>query len=136
MRKLRKTKHDDYEIRVIFEALARYRVRIIFSSDMRRSWDARFPRTRLVIGDDCGAFHHTFNNGESQLFFIIADCKTGTVAHECMHAVYALLDFIGAGFKEEEFITYHLDYLVQRVQDFKNDLIDAGVGVKSRKKKR
>ena len=136
MQKLKKTRHGDYETKLIFEALARYRVRIIIAEDMRKAWDARFPHTRLVLSDDCGAFHHTFNDGESQLFFLIGDCKTGTVAHECMHAIYAMLEFIDAGFKEEEFITYHLDYLVQAVQDFKNDMIDAGIGIKSCKRKR
>ena len=139
MRKLKKTRHGDYETKVVIEALARYRVRIIIAEDMRKAWDARFPTKRLVIGPDCGAFHHTFDDGESRLFFLIGDCQTGTIAHECMHAIYAMLEFINAGFKEEEFITYHLDYLVQTVQNFKHQLIDQGVGVKSvksRKKKR
>lgn len=133
---IKKTKFGDYETTVIFEALARYRVKVVLSHDLRKAWDVRFPRTRLVISDGCGAFHHTYNDGESQLFFLIGDCTTGTVAHECLHAIWAMMGFVGIGFKEEEFVAYHLDYLVQAVQNFKNDLIDQNIGVKSRKKKR
>ncbi len=133
---IKKTKFGDYETTVIFEALARYRVKVVFSHDLRKAWDVRFPRTRLVISDDCGAFHNTYDAGESQLFFLIGDCTTGTVAHECLHAIWTMMGFVGIGFKEEEFVAYHLDYLVQAVQNFKNDLIDQNIGVKSRKKKR
>ena len=136
MLKPRKTTHGDYETTVIFEALARYRVRIIFCQELRKAWDARFPTTRIVISDDCGAFHQTYDDGESRLFFLIGDCKTGTVAHECLHAIWAMMEFVGIGFKEEEFVAYHLDYLVQAVQNYKNDMIDAGVGIKSCKRKR
>jgi hypothetical protein len=45
-----------------------------------------------------------------------------------------MMEFVGIGFKEEEFVAYHLDFLVQHIQDFKNSLIDSGVRVKSQKK--
>ena len=136
MNRPRKTKHGDYETTVIFEALARYRVRVVFCEELRKGWDARFPTTRLKLSEDCGAFHHTFGDGQSDLFFLIGDCKTGTVSHECLHAIWAMMEAVGIGFKEEEFVAYHLDFLVQHIQDFKNDMIDSGIGVKSRKKKR
>ena len=136
MNRPRKTKHGDYETTVIFEALARYRVKVVFCEELRKGWDARFPTTRLKLSEDCGAFHHTFGDGQSDLIFLIGDCKTGTVSHECLHAIWAMMEFVGIGFKEEEFVAYHLDYLVQAVQNYKNDMIDSGIGVKSRKKKR
>ena len=41
-----------------------------------------------------------------------------------------MMEFVGIGFKEEEFVAYHLDFLVQAVQNYKNGMIDAGVGIK------
>lgn len=132
---IRKTKHGDYEKGFIVHPFARYQVHVIFTKDLQKSWQAR-NSGRVDIGDDCRAFHHTFDSGYSSLYFLLGDCPTGTVAHECLHAVWALLEYVGIGFKEEEAVTYLLDYIVQAVQDFKNQMIDQGIGVKSRKKKR
>jgi hypothetical protein len=130
-----KTVHGDYEKEFVIPQFAHYKVRVVFSEDLRKAWDSR-NHSKVAIDDNCKAFHQTFEDGTSKLFFLLGDCTTGTVAHECLHAVIALMKYIGIGYKEEEFLAYMLDYFVQFVQDFKNDLIDQKIAVKSRKKKR
>jgi len=127
---IRKTQFGDYEKTITIPVFAKYRIQIVFAEELKGAWKARY-NSKVKIGDDCRAFHQSWNDGTSRLFFTIDDCTTGTVAHECFHAVWALMDFVGIGFKEEELITYLLDYVVQAVQDFKNTL-----GIKSRKKKK
>ena len=135
MKKIVKSKYGDYETQVRIPMFANYHVHIIFADDLKTAWGSRFKST-LKIGEDCKAFHQTWHDGYSRLFFKTGDCTTCTVAHECFHAVAALLKFAGVKYKEEEVIAYALDYIVQGVQNFKNDLIDQKVAVKSRKKKR
>jgi hypothetical protein len=132
---IKQTQHGDYEKVFINPQFAKYRVQVVFCEDLKEAWQARHS-SKLKIGEDCKAFHHTNDAGTSSLYFVLGNCTTGCIAHECLHAVIALMTYVDIGFKEEEFLTYMLDYFVQFVQDFKNDLIDQKVGIKSRKKKR
>jgi hypothetical protein len=135
--RVKKTKYGDYETRILFPVFANYHVLVVFTDDFQKSWDARFS-TIVVTSDETMAFHwhHKPSDGHSRLFFKLGNCSSGVVAHECWHCIRTmLLDWVQAGL-EDEVVAYHLDYLVQAVTDFKNQLIDQKVGVKSRSKKR
>lgn len=128
--KPRLTKHGDYERRTSFHAFG-YAVFVIFTEDMARSVHARYPK--MPYGDSFRAIHcHEHGNPYSHVFFKIGDCPPGTVAHECWHAVrFMLLDWAGCNLDSEN-IAYHLGYVVDAVHTLRNDLIDNGVGVKSK----
>jgi hypothetical protein len=133
--KIKKTKHGDYQTRVSFPVFSDYDVLIVFTEDFQKSWDARFAST-VVTSAETQAFHwhHKPNDGHSRLFFKVGNCPSGVIAHECWHCVRTMLsEWIRCGL-EDEVVAYHLDYLVQAVTDFRNQLIDQGT--KSSTKKR
>jgi hypothetical protein len=138
--RVRQTKHGDYETRVLFPVFSNYDVLIVFTEDFNKSWNARFISS-LVTSDITTAFHwhNKPSDGHSRMFFKLGDCPTGVISHECWHCVRTMLiDWVGCAL-EDEVVAYHLDYLVQAVTDFKNQLIDQKIGVKtfkSSKKKR
>jgi hypothetical protein len=138
--KVKKTKHGDYETRVLFPVFSDYDILIVFTEDFNKSWDARFTSS-LGTPEVTTAFHwhHKPSDGRSRMFFKLGDCPTGVIAHESWHCVRTMLiDWVGCAL-EEEVVAYHLDYLVQAVTDFRNKLIDQKIvvkSVKSSKKKR
>jgi hypothetical protein len=137
---MKKTKYGDYERRVLFPSWSNYQVHIIFASDIRKACSSRFGEWAVRdLSDTCEAFHFNFTRGNkfgrSYLFFKLGNCSEGAAAHECWRAVRRLLlTWAGVETLEEETVAYHLDFLVQAVADFKYELIEKGVGVKSKKK--
>ena len=129
--KIKKTKLGDYERKVTFAVWCYYDVHVVFTDSIPLSRKARYGTAGL--SDGAGALHTYAQGGHAHLFFKIGDCPTGVVAHECWHAIYALMnDWAGVKEMDNEAVAYHLGYLVQQVVNFRNDLIDAGVGVDMR----
>lgn len=134
---MKKTKHGDYERKVILPIWARFHFYVVFTDDFKKSYESRYGGNQDF--SKTGAFHKYTRTGASHVFFKIGDCKTGTIAHECYHAAIAMLDRwagVNPDKLDEELVAYHLDYFVQQVTDFKNKLIDSGLGVKSKRSKR
>jgi len=135
---MKKTKHGDYERTVCFPIWSDYEVKIVFCEDLGKARKARYGTSGA--SDNATALHTQSVNGTSHLFFIIGNCPTGVVAHECWHAIKAMLiEWAGVSDLDNETVAYHLGYLVQKVADFRNDLIDAKImpqilGVKSKRK--
>lgn len=121
------SKFGDYEKRVILPVWSNFNFYIVFTDDFKRSYEKRFGLTQIDFFKT-GAFHKFTVDGASHVFFKIRDCRTGTIAHECYHAVMAMLER-WADVKEldEELIAYHLDYFTQQVANFRNRLIDAKI---------
>jgi hypothetical protein len=129
--KLRQTKHGDYERRINFHVFG-YAVFVVFSTDMAKSIRARYDQ--LLVSDTFQAMHcREKGNPYSHLFFKIGDCSSGTVAHESWHVVRFMLNEWSGCEIDNESVAYHLGYLVDGVCRFRNELIDKGVGVKSKK---
>jgi hypothetical protein len=131
--KLKLTKHGDYERRIDFHAFG-YVVYVVFTEDIARSVNARYAL--LDVQPTFDAMHcREKGNPYSHIFLRVGNCCPGTIAHESWHAVrYILEDWVGARL-ENEMVAYHLGYLVDVIHDFRNKLIDNGVGVKSSNKK-
>jgi hypothetical protein len=127
---LKKTKFGDYRFRVDFPVFG-YAVFVVFSDDMEKSVKLRY--NRMEAGPSYQAMHcRELGVPYSHLFFKIGDCPSGTIAHESWHVVrYLLADFCGCNL-DNETVAYHLGYLVDRIVEFKNNLIEKGVGVKSK----
>ena len=121
---MKKTRHGDYERTIRFPVWANYAVRIVFTEDIGNSLRARGNPRRT---ESTEALHWNIGNG-SVLIFKIGDCGSGTIAHECWHAIRTMLvDYCGVETMEDEVTAYHLGYLVQQVTNFKCELIDFGV---------
>jgi len=129
---MRQTCHGDYERRVRFSTISDYDVKIVFCLDLGEARKARYGTTGS--SDNARGLHTKAVGGISHLFFKLGDCPTGVVAHECWHAIHAMFEWAGVRDFENELVAYHLGYLVQKVADFRNALIDSGV--KSSTKKR
>lgn len=105
-----------------FPVLSDYTVVIIFTDDIPAS--ARYVSDRdnfNLLGheklDTALACHACpFERGHSYLFFN-TKAYAGSIAHECWHMIYSLMEFTGIRL-EDEFIAYHLGYAVQQVVQF------------------
>lgn len=133
--KIKKTMHGDYETEILFPVFSNYHVLVVLTEDFQKSWNSRFTSTVMTVAEtQAFHWHQKPNEGHSRLFFKVGNCASGVVAHECWHCIRTMLtDWVGCGL-EDEVVAYHLDYLVQAVTDFKNQLIDQGI--KSSTKKR
>jgi hypothetical protein len=121
------SKFGDYEKRVVLPAWSNFNFYIVFTDDFKRSYEKRFGPTQIDFFKT-GAFHKFTKTGASHVFFKIGDCRTGTVAHECYHAVMAMLErWADVKDHDEEVVAYHLDYFCQVVANFRNNLIDANI---------
>jgi hypothetical protein len=129
--KLKLSKFGDYEMLTILPAWSNFNFYVVFTDDFKQSYEKRFGPTTIDFFKT-GAFHKFTRTGASHVFFTVSHCDMGTVAHECYHAVIAMLER-WADVKEldEELVAYHLDYFVRLTTGFRNRLIDSGLGVKS-----
>lgn len=135
MRKIKRTKHDDYERVIQFPIYSYYRLHIVFTEDIARSRKARYGQ--MGLSEDATALHTSANGGHAHLFFLIGNCPTGVIAHESWHAVHCMfINWVGAKEMDNEIIAYHIGYITQEIANFRNDLIDAKIGVKSSNKKK
>ncbi|SRR6266496_1198759 len=137
MRRPKLSKYEDYERAILFPVFSNFKVTFVFTRSFDKSARKRFGKP---APDGCDAFHH-FNerHGQSTIFLKIGECPTGSLAHECYHAAYAMLArWAGVKKVDEEVMAYHLGYIVQTGINFRNDLIDYGIietlGVKSKKR--
>jgi hypothetical protein len=67
--------------------------------------------------DSANAVFNISPNGHWSLAFAAKKITPGTIAHECLHATFAILESKGIKYnrKSEEAFTYLLDYLVDEV---------------------
>ncbi len=122
---MKTTRHGDYERKVLFPVWSNYCVHVIFTEDIAGSLKRRGREFNATSTD---ALHWNRGNGHSVLMFQLGNAPSGTIAHECWHAIRTMLvDYCGVETMEDEVTAYHLGYLVQQVTNFKNDLIDFGV---------
>ena len=119
MRKLKKTKYNDYEKDITFPVFVGYRVHVVFTDDLRKSRIARYGDKGL--SEDAAALHCVAKNGNAHLFFDLSKVSTCIIAHESWHAVRRMLEWAGAEL-DNEVVAYHLGYIVGLVFDFWLDI--------------
>ena len=123
---MKKTRFGDYERKVTFACWANYDVHVVFTESIPLSRKARYGTAG--DSDGAGALHASAIGGRAHLFFKIGNCPTGVIAHESWHAICCLMtEWAGVKELDNEAVAYDLGYLVQKVADFRNDLIDSGV---------
>lgn len=98
--------------RVVFPVFNGYVVHVIFAQDVRR--------TARRLGCDDGPVVAFYQPGLKKGWLVLpSDADAGTIAHEAVHAIQALFQWTGVR-RDEETFAYHLDFLVSRVDRFKN----------------
>lgn len=123
-------KDGDYERKVTFDAWNSYDVFIVFTESIAQSRTKRYGSAGG--SDGAKALHVSAEGGRSHLFFKIGNAPSGVIAHECWHAIRRMMvEWAGVEDLDNETVAYHLGWLVGKVVDFRNDLIDAGVGMGS-----
>jgi hypothetical protein len=112
----KKTQYGDYATWIYFPILARYAVRLIITDNLAKSFGERLGEGRLGGCTDGCCFHD--KNGQTWMF-LSDGVSQGTVAHEAFHVMYEIHDYIGAKV-ENEMLAYHLGYLVNEVEKFRD----------------
>lgn len=129
MKLVKSKQYGDYEKIVTFPVWSNYKVHIVFSEDIAGSLRKRYGKKADPRAGEAGAMHRYDSDGHSHIFFKVGDAGTGTIAHECYHAVRAMMmSFADCDTMENETTAYHLGYLVSQATEFKNALIDAQIG--------
>lgn len=124
---MKKTRHGDYERIIKFPVWSSYCVHVIFTGSITGSLKSRGRKFNAASTD---ALHWNRGDGHSFLLFQIGNAPSGTIAHECWHAIRTMLiDYCGVEIMEDEVTAYHLGYLVQQVTNFRDELIDKGIGL-------
>lgn len=102
-------------ITIIFPVFNDYNIEIVVSSDAMKSRQKR----NSVYGKYEGLFSalHSFNGlGNACIIFPEKNYGLVDVAHECCHAVHAMMDW--ASVEDQECLAYHMGYLTKQVYDF------------------
>jgi hypothetical protein len=100
---------------IIFPAFNDYNIEIVVSNDVTKSRQKR----NAVYGEYVGIFAalHSFNGlGNACIVFSEKNHGLVDVAHECCHAVHAMMDW--ASVEDQECLAYHMGYLTKQVYDF------------------
>lgn len=127
---MKKTRHNDYEEKVVFSVWAGYTVHIIFTESLVSSRFARYT-TAGSIDDQTSALHSCTGDGHSHLF-LSPEASAEVIAHEAFHAIWAILDWAGVEKYDNETLAYHLGHLVGHVSRFQAKVLD----VKSKRGKK
>lgn len=99
-----------------------YKIEIVYTTTITVS---RYRRNKYLGATDedfsCyeGLASSSDKRGIGAIFFR-PDSSIGTIAHECFHAIYRMMNYKEAGMDNETW-AYHIDYLVQAAVDFKNE---------------
>ena len=106
---------NERSIMVTFPVLNNYNIEVVIAKDTKK---ARHDRDG-EFGVFEGVFHalHSFNKEGNALLVFPQGVEVNTIAHECFHAVVAMMDWIGND-TNNECAAYHIGYLTQKVYDF------------------
>jgi hypothetical protein len=106
---------NERSITVVFPVFGNYSIEIVVAKDATKARKERDD----VYGAFEGPFYalHSFNKEGNALLVFPQGVKIGTIAHECFHAVIAMMDWIGND-ASNECAAYHTGYLTQKVYDF------------------
>ena len=117
---MRKTKYGDYAKWLRFEVFSRYAIRLIFSSDLKKSAMGRLGHMPSDEFADAFVFH-VKDHGQSYIFLPLK-VSEGVVAHEAWHIIHRVLNFAGVEEFDNEVVAYHLGWLVEQIYKFKNQI--------------
>jgi hypothetical protein len=117
---MKKTRYDDYAKWTNFDVFSNYTVRIVFSSDLRKSAMGRLGH--MPADESAVAFVFHVHNRSQSYIFLPLDTSESTVAHEAWHVVHKVLKCSGVEEFDDEVVAYHLGWLVRQIYQFKNQI--------------
>ena len=100
---------------VKFPVFQNYDIEVVVAKDPHRARKVRNHKYG-VFPDKFYAIHAYNNNGSAVLIFP-PEVGVVVIAHECWHAVRAMMEWAGVSL-DNECVAYHLGYLTQKVYDF------------------
>lgn len=114
-----------HELQLGFPIFSNYQVVIVFTENIPASVaylsDRDYFNTPYVGASTAACHLLPEDRGIGYVLFPLR-IHAGAIAHECWHAIYGLMNFAGVKF-EDEFIAYHLGYLVQQVVEHQAKLV-------------
>ena len=118
------TRFGDFEKVITFPVFAMYRVYIVMTDDLQKSYDGRIFEERDLSNSD--ALSVGLREHANSVIFLKRGCSAGDVAHESWHTVRRILLLIGAEL-EDEIVAYLLDYLVNEITKFQSAITSSQV---------
>ena len=100
---------------VKFPVFCDYDVEVVIADDAKKARTRR-NKTYGVYGKNFSALHSYTGFGNSCIVLPRKDTTLVTVAHECYHAVEAIMFW--AGVEDSECFAYHIGYLTDKVYKF------------------
>ena len=98
-----------------------YNIYAVYTEDIQTSRDKRAnligALDEVLLPTVDGMHSYNKLNTEGWIFFTPFS-STGTIAHECFHALWQMFEYFGANL-ENEIVAYHLGYLLDIILDFK-----------------
>ena len=101
---------------ITFPVLCDYIVHVEVTTDMKATFKKyKTPREDWKEEYDNGnAFTSRAKSNPVTFIFVRPNVSTGTIAHECWHAVVNIFEYVGANI-DNELMAYHLGYLTNEV---------------------
>jgi hypothetical protein len=106
---------NERSITIVFPIFNNYNIEVVVAKDVSKARNLRED----VYGkyEDAFAALHSHNGlGNACIVFTEKDLGLVDVAHECLHAVRAMMDW--ASICDDECEAYHMGYLTKQVYDF------------------
>ncbi len=108
----------------IFSDLYSYNIEICLTNNIEaeRNKLSEVQRFGYAYSEEISDGLHCYNRTIGlSVIYLTHKAGAGTIAHECWHCVFRMMQWIGAG-TENEIIAYTLDYLVNQVFKLKKNL--------------
>jgi len=91
--------------------LYRHRLHIVVSTNLLVSYKAHIPKGTRT--QPIRAMHIVLDAQGNSMILLPFDAEPGEIAHECTHCMMHIIEEIGAGYGEEEFVCYLQGHLVE-----------------------
>jgi len=95
-----------------------YKVEITVSRDIVKS----IRKARINASDEAlagtDAVHFPVTNESISLLFLPLNADINTIAHESTHITQRIIEWIGAGYKDKEFVAYLMAHVFQGIYEF------------------
>lgn len=105
-------------------AVYNYNINFVITDDVAKSRKARnkiLGKPKKPIPPNVHGLHDYNNKYAGSFIFLKQDCSNGTIAHEISHAIWHMFGYYGVAL-EDEAVAYHLSYLINQFDNFKNPI--------------
>lgn len=90
-----------------------YTIKVVVTNDVKKAGE----RHGVPITKNFAAFHTAAIDAPVSFIVLPENVNESTLAHECSHCVWAIMDMIGAKL-EDEIFAYTLSHLIEKITAF------------------